>query len=303
MVTIRLFRFASSGFGRKFGAGVRQMETLVSSSWLAEQLSKKPDSVRLVHASWTNCADYAKAHIPGAVCFDGESCRDKSSLYKNMLPKPEEFARYVGETLGIDNNTDVVIYDSTEASPLIPFASRVWYMFRVFGHDRVALLNGGLKRWTEEKRPLTDQATEVTPKNFTSNFRRDLVLSYEEVLDKVAKNAQIQLVDARSPDSFKGIGKDPFGKSGHITNATNLFVQLLVDPQTKLIREKEQLKQLFIEAGVDLDRPMATSCGTGMTATGPALAAFLLGKKQVPVYDGSWFEWARRAPDEYITKD
>jgi len=279
------------------------METLVSTSWLAEKLKTGGDQLKVVHASWQHCKDYDEGHIPGSVCFDGEYCRDQKSPYKNMLPKPEEFAEYVGRKLGIDNNTDVVIYDSNAASPLTVYAVRVWWMFRVFGHDRVGLLNGGFKRWTQENREVTKEATKVSPKTFKSQFRRDLVLSYEDVVDKVVKNKQLQLVDARPKERYQGIGEDPYGKLGHILNALNVPVQLMSDPKTGLIRDKAELEKAFKDGGVDFSRPMATSCGTGMTASGVAFGAFLAGKKDVPIYDGSWYEWARRAPDEYIAKE
>jgi len=256
-----------------------------------------------VHASWSNCKDYAGGHIPGSVCFDGEYCRDQKSPYKNMLPKPEEFAEYVGQKLGIDNNTDVVIYDSNPQSPLVVYATRVWWMFRVFGHDRVALMNGGFKHWTQENREVTTEPTKVSPKTFNPQFRRDLVLSYEEVVEKVVKDKQLQLVDARPKERYLGIGDDPYGKPGHILNALNVPLPLMFDPKTGLIRDKAELEKAFKDGGVDFSRPVATSCGTGMTATGVAFGAFLVGKKQVPIYDGSWYEWARRAPDEYISKD
>jgi len=284
-------------------SSIRRMETLVSTSWLAEKLKGTgKDQLKVVHASWSQCSDYNEAHIPGAVCFDGESCRDQTSQYKNMLPKPEQFAEYVGKKLGIDNNSDIVIYDSNDATPLVMYSTRVWFMFRVFGHDRVRLLNGGFKRWVKENQPVTKEATKVTPKTFKPNFCRDLVLSYEDVVEKVVQRKDVQLIDARPEKSYKGLTDEPAGRPGHIRNALNVPVQLMIDPATGLMREGQELKKAFEKGGVDFSRPVATSCGTGMTATGVAFGAFLLGK-ETPVYDGSWYEWVRRAPDENIAKD
>jgi thiosulfate/3-mercaptopyruvate sulfurtransferase len=216
-----------------------------------------------------------------------------------MLPTSEEFAKYVGEKLGIDNETEVVVYDSNE----IMLATRVWFMFRVFGHERLRVLNGGMRRWKTENRSVTDDETKVQPKTYTARFRPELVLSYEQVLDRVAKKNELQLLDARHEKGFEGEPTDQPGKdkTGHIPNAVNIPRDFMIDNETGLFRSDAELKKVFDQAGVNFSKPVATSCGTGMTATVLAFGAHLLGK-ETPVYDGSWYEWSRRASDEYIKK-
>ncbi len=268
-------------------------EALVGTDWLAGHL-EAPD-VRVVDASWhmppagrDARAEYAAQHIPGAVFFDIDDIADTSSALPHMLPAPEKFAARVRK-LGLGDGNRIVVYDTTGVSA----AARVWWMFRVFGHDDVAVLDGGLGKWLAEGRPVSDAPSEPRERHFTARVNTFLVREYDQILGNVERRRE-QVVDARSPGRFDGSETEPWPglPSGHIPGSLNLPYLSVLDPEAKTMLPADAIEKAFRDAGVDLSKPMVTTCGSGVTACILSLALHLIGRTDVPVFDGSWNEWA-----------
>lgn len=277
-------------------------DALVNTEWLATHLDA-PD-VRVVDASWhmpqagrDARAEYEQRHIPGAVFFNIDEIADTDSPLPHMLPSPEKFASRARK-LGLGDGNRIVVYDTTGVSA----AARVWWMFRVFGHEDVSVLDGGLGKWLAEGRPVTDAPSRPRERHFTARVNSFLVREYDQVLANVASLRE-QFVDARSPGRFAGTEPEPRPglPGGHVPGSINLPFVKLLDPQTRTMLPADRIEAAFREAGVDLDKPMMTSCGSGVTACILSLAAYLVGRTEVPVFDGSWTEWAGN-PDSPIEK-
>lgn len=271
-------------------------DALVSTEWLASHL-KAPD-LRIVDASWylpfmnrDGKKEYAERHIPGAVYFDIDDIADTDSSLPHMLPSPEKFASRM-RRLGIGDGNRVVVYDGSDNHLSAP---RAWWMFRVFGHTDVAVLNGGLKKWLAEGRPVEDLPPLPRERHFTARRNDLLVRDAEQIRANLASKRE-QVVDARSKGRFEGTEPEPRAglRGGHIPGSRNLPATALTDPKTGLFKDAVELKVLFQDAGVDLSRPVVTSCGSGVSACSLSLALHLLGHRQVAVYDGSWTEWGGR---------
>lgn len=270
-------------------------DALVSTKWLAEHLDA-PD-IRVVDASYflpdagrDAKAEFAEEHITGAVFFDiDDVCDDKSPL-PHMLPSPEKFSSRMRK-LGVGDGNRVVVYDSLGMFS----AARVWWMFRVFGHTDVAVLDGGLPKWKADGHPVTDQQIPIMEKHFSARMDNMLVRSLTQIQRNVDSQKE-QLVDARPSGRFTG--KDPEVRpglrSGHIPGAINVPLTSILNPEDKTMLKDDALRSAFKDAGVDLGKPIATTCGSGVTACGLALGLYLLGQDRVPVYDGSWTEWGAR---------
>lgn len=264
---------------------------LVSGDWLEAHLHD-PD-LKIVDATWfmpgtprDPKAEYEAAHIPGAVFFDIDAVSNHASPNPHMAPAPADFAKAVG-ALGIGDDDRVVVYDSHG----IMSAPRVWWTFRLMGHARVAVLDGGLAKWRAEGRPVTDVATEVVPVVRQAVFQPDLVRDVAQVLD-VIENGGSQIVDARGAPRFEGAAPEPRPglKSGHMPGARNVpFNTLLAADGTML--PVADLRAVFEAAGVALDQPVVTTCGSGITAAVVSLALARAGAENVALYDGSWAEW------------
>jgi thiosulfate/3-mercaptopyruvate sulfurtransferase len=267
-------------------------EALVSTEWLAEHLGDP--HVRVLDASYkqpgitpTAREDYGRGHIPGAVFFDIDDVAQPGTSLPHMIPSPERFAQKMQER-GIGNDDRVVVYDTAGLSS----AARAWWMLRLYGHDNVALLDGGLPKWKAEGRPLDTTPPVVAPRHFTARFRPELVRDKEAIRTNIAV-AREQVVDARAAGRFDGTAEEtwPGRRRGHIPGSRNLPFDRVTDPQTKQLKSAEELRQLFAGAGVALDRPVVTSCGSGVTACALAFALHLIGHPGAAVYDGSWSEW------------
>jgi thiosulfate/3-mercaptopyruvate sulfurtransferase len=267
-------------------------EALVSTEWLAAHLSDP--TVRVLDSSFkqpgvtpTARADYNAGHIPGAVYFDIDDVAEPGTSLPHMIPSTERFAAKMAER-GIGNDDRVIVYDSNGLSS----AGRAWWLLRLFGHDNVALLDGGLPQWKAEGRPLETAVAAVPQRSFTARFRPELVRDKAAVLANVDAKRE-QVVDARAAGRFEGTAEEtwPGRRRGHIPGSRNLPFDLVTDPQTKQIRDADTLRRLFDEAGLDLGKPIVSSCGSGVTACAVAFAAHLLGHPGASIYDGSWSEW------------
>jgi thiosulfate/3-mercaptopyruvate sulfurtransferase len=267
-------------------------DALVSTEWLAAHLGDA--RIRVVDSSFklpgitpTAREDYVRGHIPGAVFFDVDDIAEPGTSLPHMVPPPELFARKI-EALGIGDDDRVIVYDTAGLSS----AGRAWWMLRLFGHHNVALLDGGLPKWKAEGRPVETAAPSPPVRRFTARFDASLIRDKRALLDNLATRRE-QVVDARASGRYDGVAEEtrPGLRRGHIPGSRNLPYDRVTDPQTHQLRSAEALAQLFREAGVDLDRPIVTSCGSGVTACALAFALHLIGHSGAAVYDGSWSEW------------
>jgi thiosulfate/3-mercaptopyruvate sulfurtransferase len=271
-------------------------DPLVSTDWLAEH-RKDPD-VRIVDSSWylpamqrDGRAEYEAAHIPRTVFWDIETVADTTSGLPHMMPTPEDFARHMS-AMGIGDETTVVVYDGIGLFT----AARPWWMLRAFGHDKVVILDGGLPKWMAEGRPVTDRPPLQRTATFTPRPRPGLIRNIEAIIENLDSGHE-QVVDARSEARFTGREPEPRPnlRSGHIPHSRNLPYNHLIDPQTRTVLPLHCLRNRFAGVGIDLNRPVVASCGSGVSACIVALALYLIGKTDAAVYDGSWTEWASRS--------
>ncbi len=269
-------------------------DALVDTEWLARHL-ESPD-VRIVDASWylpqenrDPKAEYAAAHIPGAVFFDIDEICDTSSDLPHMLPSPEKFASRV-RRMGLGDGNRIVVYDSYG----IRSASRVWWMFQVFGHDDVAVLNGGLPKWRAEGLPLSDMPPAPRERHFTARMNTTTLRDFDQML-RICRDGSEQIVDARSAERFRGITPEPREglRGGHIPGSYNVPYADFLHPDQTMI-DADEMREAFEDAEVDLSRPIVTTCGSGVTAATLSLALHLIGHRRCALYDGSWTEWASR---------
>ena len=275
---------------------------LVSTDWLAERLGDP--RLKVLDATWLMPGEpgdpkaaFEAGHIPGARFFDIDEVADRSTDLPHMAPSPEQFAEQVG-AMGIGEKDVIVAYDQIG----LRSAPRAWWTFRLFGAEEVYVLDGGLPLWKAEGRPLeTGPAAPVEPATFTARFRPELVRDVEQVRAGIEHRAQ--LLDARSAARFRGEAPEPRAglRSGHIPGSFNLpFGELI---EAGRLKSPEQLEARFEASGVDLNKPITTSCGSGLTAAILALGLARLGRWDTPVYDGSWSEWGGRSDTPVVTGD
>ncbi|MEL6168370.1 MAG: 3-mercaptopyruvate sulfurtransferase [Pseudomonadota bacterium] len=266
---------------------------LVSTNWLAAHLAD-PD-LRVLDASWylpdasrDPRAEYNAAHIPGARFFDIDEISDHRSELPHTVPPVEKFMSRM-RAMGVGDGHQIVVYDGAGLFS----AARVWWLFKLMGKRDVAVLDGGFPKWRVENRPIEDLPPVVRDRHMTVTRQNDLVRDVTQVA-AASKLADVQIVDARSPARFRGDEPEPRPglRAGHIPGSKNVhYATLLADDGT--LKSATELRTMFESAGVDLSKPVITTCGSGVTAAILFLALEILGHDQVSLYDGSWAEWGR----------
>lgn len=265
--------------------------TLVSTSWLAAHL-RDPD-LRILDASWhlpdtgrDGRAEYAAAHIPGARFFDIDEISDSRSALPHMAPPAEKFVSRM-RAMGVGDGHQVVVYDGAGLFS----AARVWWLFRLMGKTDIAVLDGGLPKWLAEGRETEDMPPVVRDRHITAQRQAQLVKDVTQVA-AAAKLGDWQIADARSPGRFAGEEPEPRPglRGGHIPGARNVHYRSLLNPDGTM-KDAAGLAAAFAAAGIDLARPVITTCGSGITAAILNLALERLGHRAHALYDGSWAEW------------
>lgn len=266
-------------------------DPLVSTEWLAAHLNDA--NVKVIDASFkmpgvTPLAkdDYLKAHIPDAPYFDIDDVSDHANPLPHMFPSADQFGRDAG-ALGIGNSDTVVVYDSGSWMA----APRAWWMFLSYGHRDVRVLDGGLKKWVSEGRKVEGEVVTPKPATYKATFDAKRVRKIEQMVANVASRAE-QVIDARAQNRFEGTVPEPRPglRVGHIPGARNVPYNLLID-STGTMKPLDVLRAAFTDAGVRLDAPIVTSCGSGVSAGVLTLALYRLGVENPALYDGSWTEW------------
>ncbi len=274
-------------------AGQQVQDPLVSTAWLADHLSA-PD-VRVVDASWylpeegrDAKAEYEAGHIPGATFFDLMDVRDTDSAFPMMLPDPVKFSSRV-RAMGLGDGHRIVVYDGAGLFS----AARVWWMFRVMGHQDIMVLDGGFPKWRAEDREIEDLPPlgASRPRHFTARKRAMMVRDTADVAEAV-KAGSAQVVDARSPSRFAGEEDEPRPgvRPGHIPGSANVHYKTLLN-EDGTMKSAADIRAAFEGAGVEWARPVITTCGSGVSAAILSLALERAGHPSVSLYDGSWAEW------------
>lgn len=269
-------------------------DSLVSTDWLQKHLNA-PD-VRIIDATFhlpnserDAREEHGFRHIPGAVFFDIDEICDSETELPHMLPSPEKFSSHV-RRLGLGDGNRIVVYDGSGG---FMAACRVWWMFRVFGHRDVCVLDGGLPKWGKEKRPMEKGEVTVQERHFTARMDNTLVRNLDQMMANL-ETERFQVIDARNPGRFNGIDHEPrpTEKRGHIPGSINLpFVELMNPKDNFTFKSADEMAAAFEATGVDMNKPIATTCGSAVTAAVTAFCLYLLGVEEVPVYDASWAEW------------
>ncbi len=271
---------------------------IVDADWVEQRLG----SVKIVDGSWylpaqnrNGAAEYASGHIPGAVFFDQDAIADPSTGLPHSIPSPEFFATEVGK-LGISETDTIVVYDG----PGIFTAPRVWWLFRLMGARDVYVMDDGLDGWKAEGRVLETDLPEPEPALFRTDFQPARITSLDAMKHIVAGHDE-QIADARSAGRFTGEEPEPRAgmRSGHMPSARSMPSGIFSTGGR--LKDLSELKELFRTSGIDLDRPVVTTCGSGITAAIISLALASLGHTDNTLYDGSWSEWGSRADTPVIT--
>ena len=267
-------------------------DPLVSTDWLSARLDDP--RIKIIDASFKlpgvlplPVDDYLAAHLPGAVYFDVDAIASHNNALPHMYPDAEQFARDVA-ALGISSGDTVVAYDSGGwvAAP------RAWWMFLSFGNPNVRVLDGGLKKWLREGRPTHSGKVTAKPGKFQARFDSSYLRSQQQLVGNLTTHAE-QVVDARPRPRFEGTVAEPRAglRGGHIPGSRSVPYAGLFDAATGAMKPLEELRRIFKDAGVDIARPIVTSCGSGVSALVLTLALYRLGVRGSALYDGSWSEW------------
>jgi thiosulfate/3-mercaptopyruvate sulfurtransferase len=277
-------------------------EALITTDWLAENIASP--NIAIIDASFFLPAakrdaekEFDYCHIPGAVFFNINEIADKNTDLPHMLPTENEFS-FHASNLGISNDHHVICYDSN-GGPMA--AMRAWWTFRVFGHDRVSVLSGGLPKWQSETHATSSVPRVITNQQFSAKRNKNLVKNIKQILENI-QSQEFQMVDARSEGRYNGTEAEPRAglRKGHVPGAISLPFDTLLDSKNFMtMRSADEILAIIMEAGINPKIPLISSCGSGVTAAPLVMALFLIGYKQAAIYDGSWTEWAGR-PDTPI---
>lgn len=269
-----------------------QSPYVVSTDWLAERLHA-PD-IAIIDASWhlptakrDAKAEFQSARIPGAQFFDIDDISESATTLPHMLPGAEKFASRMRK-LGIGDGKKVIAYDTAGLFS----AARAWWMLRIFGHDDVAVLDGGFPKWKAEGRPIDEDPPALAQeRHFSARFQSMMVRDKADVLAAI-KSGKSQIADARSPGRFTGKEPEPRPgvRSGHMPGAANVHYATLLKPDGTL-KSPDEIAKVLAASGIDVKKPVITSCGSGVTAAILTLGLTLIGAKEHALYDGSWSEW------------
>ena len=264
---------------------------LVSTKWLAKRLENA--EVRVLDASWylpgmdrNPIIEYEKRHIPNARFFDIDDISDNRSDLPHMVPPIEKFMSKVRK-LGVGDGHQVIVYDGLGMFS----AARVWWLFKMMGHKNIAVLDGGLPKWISDGFPVNDKPPVIRDRHMMV----DQISSYGKEVTQVAAASKLgdhEIVDARSPGRFRGEENEPRKglRKGHIPNSKNVFFKSLLN-EDQTLKNTTELKRVFYSAGVDMTKPVITTCGSGVSAAVLNLGLELIGKTDHSLYDGSWTEW------------
>ena len=264
---------------------------LVSTKWLAKRLENA--EVRVLDASWylpgmdrNPIIEYEKRHIPNARFFDIDDISDNRSDLPHMVPPIEKFMSKV-RNLGVGDGHQVIVYDGLGMFS----AARVWWLFKMMGHKNIAVLDGGLPKWISDGFPVNDKPPVIRDRHMMV----DQISSYVKDVTQVAAASKLgdhEIVDARSPGRFRGEENEPRKglRKGHIPNSKNVFFKSLLN-EDQTLKNTTELKRVFYSAGVDMTKPVITTCGSGVSAAVLNLGLELIGKTDHSLYDGSWTEW------------
>jgi thiosulfate/3-mercaptopyruvate sulfurtransferase len=273
----------------------QELPALVTTDWLAARLGSP--RLKVVDGSWylpgsgrDPAAEYLTGHIPGAVFFDLDASSDPDNPLPHMLPAESAFARRM-EALGLDDRDDLVVYDGSGNNLS---AARVWWTFRVFGHPRVAVLDGGIGKWRREHRPVESGPVALPTGRFTARLDRKAIRDLTALQSNLNTRQEL-VVDLRPAGRFAGKDPEPRAgiRSGHLPGSLNLPYGELVTPDGTIL-PAAQLRSLLRDKGIDLSQPIVATCGSGTSACTLVLALELLGFRDVAVYDGAWTEWGGR---------
>lgn len=278
---------------------MNKFNTLISSKLLHDSLTGNLKNIRVLDASWQlpslkrdGKQEYVEKHIPKASFFDIDDCSDKTSEFSHTVPRQSHFEDYVGH-LGICNNTHVVIYDNSETGFFS--APRAWWTFKIFGHQSISLLNGGFPKWCLAGYPTSSEIPSFPKQSYSASLNKSMVKSFEDIVRNI-EDKKFQLVDARGSGRFYATDPEPEtgAPRGHIVGSVNIPYSSIIDPETKDVMNTMDLKKMFDDVDIDLEKPITATCGSGVTACCLALAGHLCGK-DIAVYDGSWSEWSKRS--------
>ena len=268
------------------------MNPLKSTSWLSENIGK----VKILDATWhmpnsnrSALEEFQESHIESSIFFDLDKNSNQKVSLPHMLPELEEWENIVSK-LGIKNNDHIVVYDNSE----VLSASRCWFTFLYFGHDMnlVSVLDGGLKKWKLENRPLSKERMSSVETNYKASTKNNLVINLNQVEKNIIKK-EFCLVDARGEKRFKGLVEEPRKnlKKGNVKGSKNLPFSKIINSEDNTFKKKEELENIFLNHDIKLNEKLAFSCGSGITACVLGLASTIISNKLPVIYDGSWAEY------------
>ena len=269
------------------------MNSLIEIDWLKKNLNNP--EIKIIDGTWhmpgsgINGFDiFKEKHIPNAIFIDLDEVSDINSDLPHMMPDENYFSEKIS-SLGISNNDHLIIYDMYGMFS----AARIWFMFKAFGHNNISLLNGGFPAWLDSGGEVSNKINNLKTTIYKGKLNKLLIADYQQVLENLT-NQKYLVLDARSPERFSGISEEPRPgmKSGHIPKSKNLYFNDLIDQDTKKFIKKEEIENLIKKSGIDVNKDIICSCGSGVTACIIKFAIELISKnKNIKIYDGSWSEW------------